>query len=42
MEEKAKDVVMRATGMLAVPQVEINGHWIVGFDPGQIEQQLNH
>lgn len=30
------DYVMKSTGNLGVPQTEINGQWVIGFDPNQI------
>ncbi|HSH24844.1 MAG TPA: glutaredoxin family protein [Massilibacterium sp.] len=30
------DYVMKSTGNLGVPQTEINGKWVIGFDPNQI------
>jgi glutaredoxin 3 len=38
----ARDVVEKATGMLAVPQTDVNGHWVVGFDPDQIMEHINN
>lgn len=35
------DRVMRATGQMGVPQTEINGKWVIGFDPNNIEALLN-
>ena len=32
--------VIKQTGQLGVPQVEINGKWIVGFDPYSILYEL--
>lgn len=30
------DYVMKSTGNLGVPQTEINGQWVIGFDQNQI------
>ncbi|MFA8439907.1 glutaredoxin family protein [Pueribacillus sp. YX66] len=34
--------VVEATGQFGVPQTEINGKWIVGFDPNGIMQALQN
>lgn len=31
-----QETVYRATGTLAVPQLNVNGRWIVGYDPARI------
>jgi len=36
-----QETVYRATGTLAVPQLNINGRWIVGYDPARIMQYLH-
>lgn len=28
--------IMQKTGQMGVPQTEINGQWVVGFDPNSI------
>lgn len=28
--------LVEATGQLGVPQTNINGHWVIGFDPESI------
>lgn len=38
VNEAAQEEVVKATGMLAVPQTNVNGKWVVGFDPDQIMQ----
>jgi len=35
------DKVMRATGQLGVPQTEINGQWVIGYDPSRILSIVN-
>lgn len=40
VDVEEQQTVLRATGMLAVPQLNVNGHWIVGFDPLQIIRYL--
>ncbi|MGG6432657.1 glutaredoxin family protein [Anoxybacillus sp. D401a] len=37
---EAVDYVVRSTGQMGVPQTEINGRWVVGFDPQRIMQLL--
>lgn len=33
--------VVRETGQRGVPQTEINGKWVLGFDPNSIMNELN-
>ncbi|WP_182199959.1 glutaredoxin family protein [Paraliobacillus salinarum] len=42
VEEKpdAMRYVVESTGQMGVPQTEVNGKWIVGFDPNQIMAAL--
>lgn len=40
VDVQEQETVYRATGMLAVPQFNIDGRWIVGFDPVQILQYV--
>ncbi|CQR47926.1 Glutaredoxin-like protein NrdH [Paraliobacillus sp. PM-2] len=42
MEEKpeAMRYVVESTGQMGVPQSEVNGKWIIGFDPEQIMHAL--
>ncbi len=28
--------IMQKTGQMGVPQTEVNGQWVVGFDPNSI------
>jgi glutaredoxin 3 len=35
---EAVERVVRATGQLGVPQTEIDGHWVIGFNPEAIMQ----
>ncbi len=37
--EKMQQLI-RTTGQMGVPQTEINGHWIIGFDPSSIMEAL--
>lgn len=32
--------LVRKTGQMGVPQTEVNGQWVVGFDPNRIMQAL--
>lgn len=34
--------LVNTTGQMGVPQTNINGQWIVGFDPNQIKQALKN
>ncbi|WP_226037603.1 glutaredoxin family protein [Aquibacillus saliphilus] len=34
--------VVNTTGQMGVPQTEVNGHWILGFDPNKIMEVLNN
>jgi len=36
-----QETVYRATGTLAVPQINVNGRWIVGYDPARMMQYLH-
>lgn len=33
--------VVRKTGQMGVPQSEVNGTWVLGYDPQSIMQALN-
>ncbi|HLS36034.1 MAG TPA: glutaredoxin domain-containing protein [Bacillota bacterium] len=33
--------VVESTGQMGVPQTEINGEWVLGFDPEGIQAALN-
>ncbi len=37
---KKMEQLIRKTGQMGVPQTEINGQWIIGFDPGSIMTAL--
>ncbi|HLS23030.1 MAG TPA: glutaredoxin domain-containing protein [Pseudogracilibacillus sp.] len=39
-DERAAKRLMATTGQLGVPQTELNGKWILGFDPNSVEQAL--
>lgn len=38
----AMQYVMNKTGQMGVPQSEINGEWVLGFDPDKTLSLLNH
>jgi len=38
-EEMAK--VVASTGQMGVPQTEVNGKWVIGFDPETIMSAIN-
>ncbi|WP_144463499.1 glutaredoxin family protein [Siminovitchia fortis] len=38
--EKMKKLI-QTTGQMGVPQTEINGQWIIGFDPQSIMEALH-
>lgn len=33
--------LVNATGQIGVPQTEVNGNWVIGFDPQRIMSFLN-
>jgi glutaredoxin 3 len=36
MDQAAANKLVETTGQLGVPQTEINGQWVLGFDPETI------
>jgi glutaredoxin len=34
------EFVVSKTGQMGVPQTEVNGKWILGFDPDAVQQYL--
>lgn len=36
IDQIAADRLVAATGQLGVPQTEINGQWVLGFDPEKV------
>ena len=34
--------LMRKTGQMGVPQTEVNGNWVVGYDPNSIMMALKN
>ncbi len=39
-DQRAAQRLMATTGQLGVPQTQLNGKWILGFDPNGVEQAL--
>lgn len=39
-DQRAAQRLMSITGQMGVPQTEINGQWIIGFDPQSVERAL--
>ncbi|WP_146551783.1 glutaredoxin family protein [Rummeliibacillus sp. SL167] len=37
LDQNAAAKLVQATGQLGVPQTNINGHWVLGFDPDSIK-----
>ena len=35
-------MLVNTTGQMGVPQTEVNGQWIVGFDPNNIKKALKN
>lgn len=35
-DQNAATKLIETTGQLGVPQTNINGHWVIGFDPESI------
>lgn len=35
------EMLVRTTGQMGVPQSEVNGKWVVGYDPASIMNALN-
>ena len=40
MDQAAAEEMVRKSGEIGVPQIEINGKIIVGYDPGAIDEAL--
>ncbi|WP_075981767.1 glutaredoxin family protein [Bacillus massilinigeriensis] len=34
--------LVNTTGQMGVPQTEVNGQWVIGFDPNRIMMALNN
>jgi len=41
-DAKTMQKVVEATGQMGVPQTEVNGNWVLGFDPERIMSALNN
>ena len=41
-DEKARDEMIEKTGQLVVPQTEINGSFVIGFDKKALEEHLKN
>lgn len=39
-DEEAAQRLVEATGQMGVPQIEVNGEWVLGFDPDRIQNLL--
>ncbi|MFS0577430.1 glutaredoxin domain-containing protein [Sporosarcina sp. 179-K 3D1 HS] len=39
-DQEAGQRLVETTGQMGVPQTELNGKWIIGFDPAGIQQAL--
>lgn len=39
-DREAAQRLVDTTGQMGVPQTEINGKWIIGFDPDAVQQAL--
>lgn len=35
-DRKAADKLVKTTGQMGVPQTEVNGQWVLGFDPDKV------
>lgn len=36
----AANRLVETTGQMGVPQTEVNGQWVLGFDPDKVQQLL--
>lgn len=41
VNQKAAQKLVQTTGQMGVPQTEINGKWILGFNPDGVQEALN-
>jgi len=41
-DPKAMQKVVATTGQMGVPQTEVNGQWVLGFDPKRIMSVLKN
>lgn len=40
LDQQAANKLVATTGQLGVPQTEINGQWVLGFDPESIKRYV--
>jgi len=40
-DQVAAQKLVETTGQMGVPQTEINGKWILGFNPDGVQEALN-
>lgn len=40
LDQQAASKLVATTGQYGVPQTEINGQWVIGFDPESIKKHL--
>lgn len=40
LDQQAANKLVATTGQLGVPQTEINGQWVIGFDPEKIKRYV--
>jgi len=40
LDPEAGQRLVATTGQMGVPQTEINGRWVIGFDPNGIQEAL--
>ncbi|ANU13226.1 glutaredoxin [Planococcus halocryophilus Or1] len=40
-DQAAANRLVQTTGQMGVPQTNINGEWVLGFDPNRVSELLN-
>lgn len=40
-DQAAANHLVQTTGQMGVPQTNINGEWVLGFDPNRVSELLN-
>ncbi|ANU23145.1 glutaredoxin family protein [Planococcus donghaensis] len=40
-DQAAANRLVQETGQMGVPQTNINGEWVLGFDPNRVSELLN-
>ncbi|WP_280770707.1 glutaredoxin family protein [Salipaludibacillus daqingensis] len=40
LDQKAAEKLVATTGQLGVPQTEVNGQWVLGFNPDAVLENL--